>query len=82
MVLSGVLILVCLAAFVLAFANGANDNAKGVATLVGGQVMPLERAVRFAAGATFLGSLTAVWWAQELADKFSGKGLVDASLVG
>ncbi len=70
-----------LAACVLAFANGANDNAKGVATLIGGRTMTLHRALVFAAIATFMGSVAAGLFAGALIEKFSGKGLVDARLL-
>ncbi len=70
-------IIAVIAALVLAFANGANDNVKGVATLVGGRTMTLKKALAFAAVTTFLGSVLAVALAQGLLNTFSGKGLVD-----
>ncbi len=71
------LVIITIAAAVfLAFANGANDNAKGVATLVGGGTLPFPRALRFAAVTTFLGSVTAVVFSHKLIALFSGKGLV------
>ncbi len=69
-------------ACVLAFANGANDNAKGVATLVGGKVLSRKRALYVAAVATFAGSVVAIFLATELVARFSGKGLVSADLTG
>ncbi len=75
------IILAIIAAAVLAFANGANDNAKGVATLVGSGTMSQRSALRYAAVATILGSFAAVLLAGELVRKFSGKGLVDQSLL-
>lgn len=68
-------------AFVLAFANGSNDNAKGVATLIGSRLMPLNKAIIFAAVMTFLGSVAAIALAGELASRFGGKGIVDAAMV-
>lgn len=47
------------AAPALGFANGANDNAKGVATLIGGGSVPTRRALQYAAGTTLLGSRAA-----------------------
>jgi inorganic phosphate transporter, PiT family len=69
------------AAFVLAFANGSNDNSKGVATLIGSRLMPLNKAIIFAAVMTFLGSVAAIFLAGELASRFGGKGIVDAAMV-
>jgi inorganic phosphate transporter, PiT family len=69
------------AAFALAFANGSNDNAKGVATLIGSRLMPLNKAILFAAVMTFLGSLAAIVLAGELASRFGGKGIIDAEMV-
>lgn len=69
------------AAILLAFANGANDNAKGVATLIGSGTCSLRASIYYAAGATFLGSVTAIFLAGSLVAKFSGKGLVDETLI-
>ena len=66
----------------LAFANGANDNAKGVATLVGAGTLSMKQGVLFAAVTTMLGSVAAVVLARELVDRFTGKGVVDEALVG
>ena len=41
---------VAAAAVALAFANGANDNAKGVATLIGAGRLALRPAVAYATG--------------------------------
>lgn len=75
------MIVVLIAVFVLAFANGANDNAKGVATLVGGGSMELKPALGLAAVATLAGSVCALLLAGGLIAKFSGKGLVDADVL-
>lgn len=64
------------AALALAFANGANDNSKGVATLIGSGLVRLRPAVIYAAVATAAGSVAAVWIGAELASKFKGKGIV------
>ncbi len=77
-----ILVFVVLAAILLAFANGANDNSKGVATLIAGRVMALKPAILFAAFATLLGSVTAVLFAQRLVKTFSGKGIVDVEIAG
>lgn len=70
------LILLCLSVLVLAYANGANDNFKGVATLFGSGAANYRRALAWATGTTLLGSLTAVYLAEKLLRAFSGKGLV------
>ena len=59
----------------LAYANGANDNFKGVATLFGSGKTSFPRALAWGTLATFLGSLTAVFFAQKLLAAFSGAGL-------
>ncbi|WP_432797119.1 anion permease [Poriferisphaera sp. WC338] len=69
-------------AVVLGFANGANDNAKGVATLVGSKLMKMKGAIIYAAISTGLGSLAAVWIGAELASKFKGKGIVSDGILG
>jgi len=73
-----VLVLVVLA---LAYANGANDNFKGVATLFGSGTANYRGALLWATCSTFLGSLTAVFLAGQLLKNFSGRGLVDGGLV-
>ena len=67
---------ILLAVFWLAYANGANDNFKGVATLFGSGTADYRRALWWATGATFLGSLTAMALGAALIKTFSGKGLV------
>ncbi len=70
-----------LSGLLLAYANGANDNFKGVATLFGSGTTDYRRALAWATATTFLGSLAAVFLAGKLLKNFSGKGLVDDSLV-
>src|SRR5437879_13725221 len=60
----------------LSFANGANDNFKGVATLWGAGRTTYKRALAWATAFTFLGSLVASWAGGGLAAKFSGAKLV------
>lgn len=45
-------------AVALAFANGANDNSKGVATLIGGGLLSREQAILYAGAATLLADST------------------------
>lgn len=60
----------------LAFSNGANDNFKGVATLLGSKTTSYKVSLLWAAVTTFAGSLAAFFLAQKLMVNFSGKGLV------
>lgn len=75
------LLILVIAVFCLAYANGANDNFKGVATLFGSGTATRKSAVIWATVTTFLGSLAAVILADELLKNFSGRGLVVDSLV-
>ena len=70
------LIALIVAAAFLAYANGANDNFKGVATLFGSQSAGYRGALNWACWTTLAGSLASVWVAQGLLSAFSGKGLV------
>ena len=71
-----------LAVLALAYANGANDNFKGVATLFGSGTADYRRALLWATLWTFVGSLAAVFLAGQLLKNFSGRGLVDGGLLG
>lgn len=65
----------------LAYSNGANDNFKGVATLFGSGTADFKSALNWATATTFLGSLAAIFLAQEMVKNFSGKGLVPDELI-
>lgn len=65
----------------LSFANGANDNLKGVATLWGSGTASYRQALWWATVSTFCGSVTAAWLAESLLTSFSGKGLVANDVV-
>jgi inorganic phosphate transporter, PiT family len=65
----------------LAYANGANDNFKGVATLYGGGVLTYRAAKILSTAATLLGAVAAALLAEQLAKAFSGRGLVPSSVV-
>jgi len=67
-------------AILLAFAN-ANDNLKGVATLVGSGLLAFRPARWIATISTALGSLLSVVFAAALVRAFSGKGLVPAEAL-
>ncbi len=69
-------ILLVLAVGWLAYANGANDNFKGVATLFGSGTTSYRRAMWWAMATTLAGSLTAVLFGGALIKAFSGKGMV------
>jgi PiT family inorganic phosphate transporter len=74
-------ILIFLAVCLLAYANGANDNFKGVASLFGSRTCGYRTALSWATVTTFAGSVTAMFLAQALLQRFSGKGLVPDALV-
>src|SRR5829696_942348 len=67
---------IALGVLVLAYANGANDNFKGVATLFGSGTASYRTALAWATVTTLAGSLCALLLAQGLVDTFKGKGLV------
>ncbi|MBI3535310.1 MAG: inorganic phosphate transporter, partial [Deltaproteobacteria bacterium] len=60
----------------LAYANGSNDNFKGVATLLGSKTTTYKNALSWATLTTLAGSLAALVLAHGLISSFSGKGLV------
>jgi PiT family inorganic phosphate transporter len=70
-----------LAVICLAYANGANDNFKGVATLFGSGTTSFKWAVVWATATTLAGSLIAVVLAEQLLKNFSGRGLIADDLV-
>lgn len=66
----------------LAYANGANDNFKGVASLFGSRTCSYRTAIAWATATTFAGSVASIFLAQALLKKFSGKGIVPDQFVG
>jgi len=76
-----VLVLLVLITLFVAYANGANDNFKGVATLYGASVVDYKKALIIATMATFAGCLASVYIAEGLVKAFSGKGLVPDALT-
>jgi len=68
--------LIFLTTLFVAYANGANDNFKGVATLYGSNTATYRGAIALATVATFAGALCSVYLAEALVHAFSGKGLV------
>ncbi len=77
MVTNALFITVCF----LAYANGANDNFKGVATLFGSGIANYRLALVWASASTLAGSICALFLAQTLMVKFSGKGLAPDALI-
>lgn len=73
--------LLILSVILLSFANGSNDNFKGVATLWGSGLTSYQRAIAWGTSFTFLGSLAAIWLGGALAAKFSGAKFVEASIA-
>lgn len=73
-----ILILVC----ALAYANGANDVSRGIATLVGSGVARYRVAVVWGSVWTGIGALLAAWVAHGLLVRFSGKGFLDGVAAG
>jgi PiT family inorganic phosphate transporter len=75
------LFVLLIAVLLLAYANGANDNFKGVATLWSSGVLSYKQALIFSNVASFLGAITAYFFAATLLKNFSGKGLVPNDIV-
>jgi len=65
----------------VAYANGANDNFKGVATLYGSGTTDYRKALAWATVTTFAGSVAAFFLATKLVSMFQGKGLVPDFLI-
>ena len=76
-----ILVITMVAVALLAYANGANDNFKGVASLYGSRSSSFKTALGWATLATCAGSIAAVFLASALLKNFSGKGLVPETLV-
>ena len=73
--------LIAVAALWLAFANGANDNFKGVATLYGSDTTTFRGALWWASLTTLAGSVVSVFIAKNLMLTFSGKGVLPDALA-
>jgi PiT family inorganic phosphate transporter len=73
--------LLFLAVCFLAYANGANDNFKGVASLFGSGTTSYRAALSWATVTTLAGSFAAIFLAETLLQRFSGKGLVPDTLT-
>ncbi len=65
----------------LAYANGSNDNVKGVATLIGSGRFDARTALRWAAITTALGAMVSVWIGSGLLATFSGGGVIPKGAI-
>lgn len=75
------LFLITFAVVVVAYANGANANFKGVASLFGSGTTGYRTAINWAALSTAAGCVAAIYWAAGMLKNFSGKGLVPDALI-
>ncbi len=66
----------------LAYSNGANDNAKGVASLLASGTVDYRSAILWGTSSTLAGSLASVYLSVGLLDAFSGTGLVPNLIAG
>jgi PiT family inorganic phosphate transporter len=76
-----VFVLLFLLTLFVAYANGANDNFKGVATLFGANITDYKTAITIATLATFAGCVTSIFLAETLVQAFSGRGLVPGAIA-
>ncbi|MEK7870952.1 MAG: inorganic phosphate transporter, partial [Nitrospirota bacterium] len=67
---------------ILAFANGANDNAKGVATLRGSGLASYTTTILWGTIWTLIGALLSVRFGVKLISLFSGHGLLPGDTAG
>ncbi len=74
-------LLVIFAVVSVAYANGANANFKGVASLFGSGTTSYRTAVNWAAVTTAAGCVMAVFLTNSMLKTFSGKGLVPDTLI-
>lgn len=74
--------LIVIAVVIVAYANGANANFKGVASLFGSGTTSYRTAVNWAAITTAAGCVAALFLAGTMLKAFSGKGLVPDGLIG
>lgn len=75
------LILMVIAVAFVAYANGANANFKGVASLFGSGTTSYRTAVLWATATTAAGCVTALVMTNAMLQAFSGKGLVPENLI-
>lgn len=75
------LLLITIAVIVVAYANGANANFKGVASLFGSGTTSYRTAVNWAAVTTAAGCVLAMFLSAGMLKTFTGKGLVPDALI-
>lgn len=76
-----IITMVVVASLFLAFANGANDNFKGFATVWGTNTLNYRKALIIATIAALAGSFLSILLAHGLVKQFSGKGLVADEII-
>jgi inorganic phosphate transporter, PiT family len=76
-----IIALILCSSALLAYANGANANFKGVATLYGSGTCSFSTAMHWSTVATALGAAMAMVSGSQMLAAFSGKGLVPDQLV-
>ncbi len=72
-----IIVILIIATLALAWANGANDTGKPLASLVAAGALNERRALRWAAAAGLVGSCAALWLGADLARLFTGSGIID-----
>lgn len=75
-------VLLVLATLFIGYANGANDNFKGVATLFGCNAATYKTAIMLATIATLAGAVSSIFLAEALIQVFSGRGLIPDQVAG
>jgi len=73
--------IIVVATLFVAYANGANDNFKGVATLFGSGTTDYRKALCWATVTTLAGSIAALFLATKLIPIFQGEGVVPGFLT-
>lgn len=76
------MILVWIAVLLLAFANGANDNAKGVVTLRGSGLTTHPVAILWGTAWTLAGGLLSMTLGRRLITLFNGQGILSPDITG
>ena len=76
------LILLIVGVLLLAYANGANDNIKPLATVYGSGTLRYRGALALATASQLVGSALSFFLAGALLKAFSGKGLLPTAIVG
>lgn len=74
-------ILFFLVVLFLSFANGANDNFKGMATIWGSGILSYKKTLILANATTALGVIASFFLGEKLLKTFSGNGIIDMSLM-